>query len=60
MAAAKRPKRTCKLTGPELNQLWTYLMDAERSGWYYGNHSQFRKRHENIRAWLVAKIAALK
>lgn len=38
-----------KLTGTELEQLMTYVLDREQIGWYYGNKEQFEKRHQNIK-----------
>ena len=38
-----------KLTTTELEQLMSYVEDRESVGWYYGNKTQFEKRHQNIK-----------
>lgn len=40
-------------------QLFGYVVDRERSGWYYGNKMQFEKRHEEIKMWLNGIIEAV-
>jgi hypothetical protein len=47
------PKKKFKpLTKTELQQLMSYCYWAQGSGDYYGNEAQFRKRHDNIVAWI--------
>jgi hypothetical protein len=44
------------LTLIELQQLLDYAQNCENDGWYWGNKEHFRKRHDNIKAWLNANI----
>lgn len=45
----KRQKTILELSNMELNQLMSYVKDAERKGWYYGNRKQFDARHLQIK-----------
>lgn len=45
----KRQKIILELSNTELNQLLSYITDAERKGWYYGNRKQFDARHLQIK-----------
>jgi hypothetical protein len=44
------------LTIHELQQLLDYAQQCENDGWYWGNKEHFRKRHDNIKAWLNTQI----
>jgi len=41
-----------RLRATHFEQLMTYLEWAEREGTYYGNRSQFDKRHGEVKQWL--------
>jgi len=47
------------LTRTELHQMMSYCLWAEEDGYYLGNEKQFRKRHENIKAFLNDAIDKL-
>jgi hypothetical protein len=35
-----------------LNQLYSYIENREREGWYYGNKKQFENRHQDLKKWI--------
>jgi len=37
-----------------LSQLFTYVENRDREGWYYGNREQFENRHQEIKDWLLS------
>lgn len=43
------PHLHIELKEAEINQLRSYIEQAEQDGWYYGNEAYFRKRHERIK-----------
>jgi len=42
-----------RMTLAHWNQLASYIQSAEMDGWYYGNKANFRKRHEEIKKWVI-------
>jgi len=44
------------LRATHFEQLRSYLIQREDSGWYYGNKTQFNARHEELKQWLVEII----
>ena len=47
-----------RFTDVERDHLLTLLADAEAEGGYYGNKTQYWKRHERIKAKLLASAPA--
>jgi hypothetical protein len=45
-----------QLTPQQIAQLLSYIEDAERQGWYYGNEPQFRKRHLQLKDWAEQQL----
>jgi len=35
-----------------LSQLLAYIEARDKQEWHYGNKKQFKKRHEELRAWI--------
>ena len=48
-----------KLTEVERDHLLTLMAEAEAGGCYYGNKAQYWKRHERIKAKLLASAPAV-
>ena len=42
---------TMKFRLAHWNQLISYIQDAERVGWYYGDKRQFDNRHKDLHEW---------
>ena len=45
-----------ELRRAHFTQLLAYVTNREREGWYYGNRSQFEKRHSDLIKWLDSVI----
>ena len=37
-----------------INQLYAYIQERERDGWYYGNKKHFEKRHKELETWVLS------
>jgi len=35
-----------------LSQLLSYIETRDETGWYYGNRTQFEKRHNDLKIWI--------
>ena len=41
--------KVLSINNSELNQLRSYINEAEREGWYYGPEHYFRQRHKRLK-----------
>lgn len=46
----------CGLRITHFKQLLSYIDDAKRYGWHYGNKKQYEERHGELRDWVLSII----
>ncbi len=41
------------------NQLLIYIIERDKTEWYYGNKKQFEKRHKDLMQWVKGILLCL-
>lgn len=54
--AERKESKTYKLTLTMLQQLESYIDTRDETEWYYGNRTQFEKRHAVIKEWIAQEV----